>query len=159
MSYPNPPGPQPDPNSRNPIPTGNWSGVPTPGQAPRNPPKPPNQNGKQGQNVRKLNRATAVAVSLSMVGVLGLGTGIAVASTTKSNDRVADTTQDSGPGTSQGRTIPQSPNDDEDSDSDSDSDHGARSWDNTAPDTNSAPNGGFQVGPPAGGSHGNSGAS
>lgn len=158
MSYPNPPGPQPDPNNSNqvpnPIPTGSWYGVPGPGQAPKNPPRAPKP---PQQNVRKLNRATAVAVSLSMVGVLGLGTGIALASTVNANSQVPNTSQFGGPNTGQGQPIPQQPGGDFDDD-DSSSDTSPYS-DSLPERSNSAPNGGFQVGPPAGGTHGNSGAS
>ena len=151
MSYTNPPNPQrPDPNSQNPIPTGNWQNVAGPGSAPPNPPKPPRRAGNRSQDIRKLNRAPAVAVSLSVVGVLGRGTGIAVASAVSANDKSVESSRSLQGGTS--RNLVPAP----DSGSSDDGDSG--SW-STTPKSNSAPNGGFQRGPSNGGSHGNSGAS
>lgn len=95
--------------------------------------------------MRKLNRATAVAVSLAMVGVLGFGTGLAVASAESPQDQVVETSPFGGQSGSQpggrGQTNPQAPGG-------TDSGQGLDDFD-----------GGFQVGPPSGGSHGSSGMS
>lgn len=102
-----------------------------------------------------------------MVGILGLGTGIAVASAVNANDKVSGTTQLSNPGTGR-QQLPggadgdgnRGLNGDDDSGSGgSDDDSGGLFSQRTPPNSNSAPNGGFQRGVPGGGSHGSSGSS
>lgn len=159
----------PDGASTTPSPpvTGGWAPIPPPppnGGQPQWPSRAPQPAEKKSDKVATLNRATAAAVSLAVVGVVGLGTGIAVANVASSTNPLSELSDFAG-GTDRDssgaqRTNPTNPRSDDDGDSwfGGESDEGSGSS-RIDPRSGGSQSDGFTLGVPGGSTHGRSGAS